>query len=99
MKTTPLAQLGDWLVTASWLTLLKSRLLLPTHAPEAAQAQQDAGQLRDRLTDATHVQTLAAWLEARPATGVRCVRPRRSGRTCTGTPSQRRSAGPAAGLL
>jgi segregation and condensation protein A len=69
-RTAPLAQLGDWLVTASWLTLLKSRLLLPAGAPEAVQAQQDAARLRDRLADAAQVRALAFWLEARPQRGL-----------------------------
>jgi segregation and condensation protein A len=68
-KTTPLAQLGDWLVTASWLTWLKSRLLLPATAPAAIQAQDDAARLRERLESAAHIRALADWLESRPQLG------------------------------
>ena len=68
-QTTPLAQRSDWLVAASWLTLLKSRLLLPDAIPEAEEARQAAERLREHLTTTTHVRALASWLEARPQLG------------------------------
>ena len=68
-QTTPLAQRSDWLVIASWLTLLKSRLLLPDAVPEAEDARQEAERLREHLTAAAHVRVLASWLEARPQLG------------------------------
>ncbi|WP_141563114.1 segregation/condensation protein A [Teichococcus rhizosphaerae] len=71
-----LAQRGDWLVAASWLTLLKSRLLLPAATPEAGEGRRDAARLRDGLRQAARraearVQALALarWLEARPQLG------------------------------
>jgi segregation and condensation protein A len=51
---------------AAWLTWLKSRLLLPHAAPEAARA---ADALVDRLAQMERVRALAAWLEARPQLG------------------------------
>jgi segregation and condensation protein A len=63
---TRLARAADWLVMAAWLTWLKSRLLLPQAAPEAAQA---AGALVDRLAQMERVRALAAWLDARPQLG------------------------------
>ena len=68
-QTTPLAQRSDWLVTASWLIWLKSRLLLPDALPEAEEARQAAERLREHLTAAAHVRALASWLEARPQLG------------------------------
>jgi segregation and condensation protein A len=63
---TRLTRAADWLVMAAWLTWLKSRLLLPQAAPEAARA---AGALVDRLAQTERVRALAAWLDARPQLG------------------------------
>jgi segregation and condensation protein A len=63
---TRLTRAADWLVMAAWLTWLKSRLLLPHAAPEAARA---AGALVDRLAQMERVRALAAWLDARPQLG------------------------------
>jgi segregation and condensation protein A len=62
-----LAQRTDWLVMASWLVLLKSRLLLPTPTGEAA--QREAEQLRNDLALRDHLSTAIAWLEAQPRLG------------------------------
>ncbi len=62
-----LAQRGDWLVMASWLVLLKSRLLLPTPTGEAA--QREAELLRDNLALRDRLATAIAWLEDQPRIG------------------------------
>jgi len=66
VAATRLARAADWLVMAAWLTWLKSRLLLPQAAPDAAWA---AGALVDRLARMERVRALAAWLDARPQLG------------------------------
>lgn len=66
VAATRLTRAADWLVMAAWLTWLKSRLLVPQTAPEAARA---AGALVDRLAQMERVRALAAWLEARPQLG------------------------------
>jgi segregation and condensation protein A len=66
VAATRLARAADWLVMAAWLTWLKSRLLLPQAAPDAARA---AGALVDRLAQMERVRALAAWLDARPQLG------------------------------
>jgi segregation and condensation protein A len=65
----PLSQKGDWLVMASWLLLLRSRLLLPAEAPAQHEARNEAENLRERLRDLQAAQALAAWLEHRPQLG------------------------------
>jgi len=64
-----LERAADWLVMASWLTWLKSRLLLAKDSEEAHAADRAAGILMDRLAQMERVRTLAAWLEARPQLG------------------------------
>jgi segregation and condensation protein A len=65
----PLSRKGDWLVMASWLLLLRSRLLLPAEAPAQREAQGDAEKLRERLRDLQAAQALASWLDRRPQLG------------------------------
>ena len=59
---------ADWLVTASRLVLLRSRLMAPA-SPEAAAARSDADAELRRLEAAGHARTAAAWLQARPQLG------------------------------
>lgn len=66
VAATRLTRAADWLVMAAWLTWLKSRLLLPQAAAEAARA---ASALVDRLARTERVRALAAWLDARPQLG------------------------------
>ena len=61
---------ADWLVMAAWLTWLKSRLLLPPEAPEAAEGQQSAETLALRLAQLQAMRAGAAWLGARPLLGI-----------------------------
>jgi segregation and condensation protein A len=60
---------ADWLVMAAWLTWLKSRLLLPADADDAADAELGADILASRLQDLQAVRMAAAWLMARPQLG------------------------------
>jgi segregation and condensation protein A len=65
---TSLGEKAGWMVMASWLVLLRSRLLLPDTAVQRA-ADDDARQLRDRLLDLQAAQGLAAWLDRRAQLG------------------------------
>ncbi|MBV8201753.1 MAG: hypothetical protein JOZ15_14115, partial [Acidobacteria bacterium] len=67
-QAAPLGEKANWLVMASWLVLLRSRLLLPD-SPAAEQAQYEASRLRDRLAGLAEMQALAAWLERRSQLG------------------------------
>ena len=67
-RTVPLPRLADWLIMAAWLTLLRSRLLLPA-AAESAEAQGEAEGLRRQLADCEWAARLADWLERRPQLG------------------------------
>jgi segregation and condensation protein A len=64
-----LAERGDWLVAASWLVLLKSKLLVQAEdEPEVP----EAGRLREGLIRAEQrrqARALAGWLERRPQLG------------------------------
>ena len=60
---------ADWLVLATRLVLLRSRLLLPSTPATADAAQAEAERERSRLQDLQFVKAAAAWLEARPQLG------------------------------
>jgi segregation and condensation protein A len=64
-----LARAVDWLVMAAWLTWLKSRLLLPKDMEGAAEGEQAAQVLTERLAELDRVRAITAWLEARPQLG------------------------------
>ena len=68
-RRVPLSRLGDWLVMAAHLALLRSRLLLPADSAEAVEACREAEALRRRLADREFVRRLADWLERRPRLG------------------------------
>jgi segregation and condensation protein A len=68
-RRVPLSRLGDWLVMAAHLALLRSRLLLPADTGEGMEAQREAEALRRRLAEREHVRRLADWLERRPRLG------------------------------
>ncbi|RAI54638.1 segregation and condensation protein A [Roseicella frigidaeris] len=68
-QAVPLPRLADWLIMAAWLTLLRSRLLLPAAAAESAEAEREAQGLRRRLADREWASRLADWLEQRPQLG------------------------------
>ncbi|MFK4046430.1 MAG: segregation/condensation protein A [Azospirillum brasilense] len=66
-----LAERGDWLIAASWLVLLKSKLLVQAEdEPEVPEAER----LREGLVRAEQrrqARALAGWLERRPQLGQR----------------------------
>jgi segregation and condensation protein A len=64
-QTVPLTHKGDWVVTAAWLLLLRSHLLLPVDARSLQAAEAAADQLRGRLVGLREVQALAGWLDRR----------------------------------
>ena len=66
---TALGQKADWVMMASWLVQLRSRLLLPADAPAQQEATLEANQFRGRLVALQDVQALAGWLERRPQLG------------------------------
>ncbi|MBL6459109.1 segregation/condensation protein A [Belnapia sp. T6] len=68
-RRVPLPRLADWLIMAAWLTLLRSRLLLPAAAAESAEAEREAQGLRRKLADREWASRLADWLERRPQLG------------------------------
>ena len=70
-QAVPLAERGGWLVTAAWLVLLCSRLLLPGQGRAArGAARRQARPLQRRLLGLDQVQALAAWLDRQPQLGV-----------------------------
>jgi segregation and condensation protein A len=65
----PLERQGDWLVMASALVLLRSRLLLPAGPEEAQEAEQQAAARLEQVQELVRMRAAAAWLEARPQLG------------------------------
>jgi segregation and condensation protein A len=66
-RQVPLARLAEWHIMAAWLTLLRTRLLLPELPDDTVQA--DAAGLRQRLADRDAARRLADWLERRRQLG------------------------------
>jgi len=64
-----LAQWATWTVMASHLAELRSRLLLPAHAPEARTAQAEADALRRQWMRRADMAAAVDWLERRPLLG------------------------------
>jgi segregation and condensation protein A len=64
-----LEQRADWLVMATRLVLLRSRLLFPASPEAAAEAAQDAAAELHRLDELAHMRKAASWLQARPQLG------------------------------
>lgn len=60
---------ADWLVMAAWLAWLKSRLLLPAEDELAAEGEDAAELLQERLIELACMTELARWLETRPRLG------------------------------
>jgi segregation and condensation protein A len=65
----PLERQGEWVVTATWLVLLKSRLLLPASPEEAMALQREAAAELSLLEERAAMQRAASWLSARPQLG------------------------------
>ena len=59
----------EWVVMASWVLLLRSRLLIPISAKAQQEAQEETKLLQARLIALKGIQSLAAWLDARPQLG------------------------------
>jgi segregation and condensation protein A len=66
-RQVPLSRLAEWHIMAAWLTLLRTRLLLPELPDDTAQAE--AAGLRQRLADREAARRLAEWLERRDQLG------------------------------
>lgn len=66
----PLERCADWLVMASRLLLLRSRLLLPKSPEAAAAAARDAAAEANRLEEMAFLRQVATWLQARPQLGI-----------------------------
>jgi segregation and condensation protein A len=60
---------ADWLVMATRLVLLRSRLLFPESPAAAAAAERDAASELRRIDDLAELRAAAAWLGARPVLG------------------------------
>ena len=68
--TVPIERRADWLVLATRLVLLRSRLLFPASPEEAATAERDAAAELRRLDEMAFIRTAASWLRARPQLGI-----------------------------
>ena len=60
---------ADWLVMATRLVLLRSRLLFPATPEAAAEAEREAAQEIARLDELQFIRAAASWLQARPQLG------------------------------
>ena len=65
----PIERRADWLVMATRLVLLRSRLLFPESPVAAEAAQRDAATELQRIDDLAEVRAAAAWLGERPVLG------------------------------
>lgn len=65
----PLSRKADWTVTASWLLLLRSHLMLPPVDPRHPAAAERARQLQAQLLSLQEARNLARWLDERPQLG------------------------------
>jgi segregation and condensation protein A len=65
-----LEQRADWLVMATRLVLLRSRLLFPASPEAAAEAERDATAELRRIDALAHMRAAASWLQARPQLGL-----------------------------
>ena len=65
----PIERRADWLVMATRLVLLRSRLLFPASPEAAEEAERDAGREIARLDELRVIRAAAAWLQARPQLG------------------------------
>lgn len=66
----PLERLGDWLVMASQLVLLRSQLLAPANEMEAESAAEEARRRLVALHSLARAREGALWLSSRPQLGV-----------------------------
>ena len=69
-ETAPsLGQRASWTVTASWLLLLRSHLMLPAADPRHPVAAEQARQLQAHLLSLQEARALARWLDEQPQMG------------------------------
>ena len=68
-KHVPIERRADWLVLATRLLVLRSRLLFAADAEAAAEAGREVAHALARLRDRQFVKAAAAWLAARPQLG------------------------------
>ena len=68
-KHVPIERRADWLVLATRLLVLRSRLLFAADPEVAEKAEQDAARALARLRELQLVKAASAWLEARPQLG------------------------------
>ena len=61
---------ADWLVLATRLVLLRSRLLFPSSPQAAIAAEQEAADALHRMATMVEMRAAASWLQARPQLGV-----------------------------
>ena len=62
----PIERRADWLVMATRLVLLRSRLLFPATPEAAEEAEREAAQEIARLDELQFIRAAASWLQARP---------------------------------
>ncbi len=65
----PLSRKAAWTVTASWLLLLRSHLMLPPTDPRHPAAADQARQLQAQLLSLQEARALNLWLDDRPQLG------------------------------
>ena len=73
----PIERRADWLVMATRLVLLRSRLLFPATPEAAEEAEREAAQEIARLDELQFIRSAASWLQARPQLGYDCSPARR----------------------
>ena len=65
----PIERRAEWLVLATRLVLLRSRLLFPASPAAEADAEREAEQEVARLSELRFIRAAGAWLQARPQLG------------------------------
>jgi segregation and condensation protein A len=68
-REAPINQKAEWVGMATWVVLLRSRLLIPVCPAAQQNAEAEAQTLQARLVALQEMQALAAWLSARPQLG------------------------------
>jgi segregation and condensation protein A len=66
----PIERRADWLVLATRLVVLRTRLLFPESPDAAADAVREAEREIDRLNELARMRAAAFWLQARPQLGI-----------------------------
>ena len=76
----PIERRADWLVIATRLVLLRSRLLCPATPEAAAAAECEAAREVARIDELRFIRAAASWLQARPRLGIDVFARGRAGR-------------------